>query len=157
MMRLLLIYLLFLSFSTGSAAPVKEPLDLADCNILGLFKNLWRDSGYGYSLQQVEVASWVVRNAEIGRYEFVRWPPSAERKKEIWRGRIPQDVMALIHTHTRTGGEKPSQTDQNVAVKLGIYVYTISHVGVWVAEPNGKISKLADHDWRNMALSACGN
>jgi hypothetical protein len=154
--RLFMIFLVFLSFSTGSADPVQDQLDLTDCNIVGLFENLWRDSGYGHGFQQVEVASWVVRSGEIGRYEFVRWPHSAERKREIWRGRIPQDVIALIHP-SRVAGEKPSQDDQNVAMKLRIYVYTISNSGVWVAEPNGKISKSADRDWRYMALGACGS
>jgi len=82
-----------------------------------------------------------------------RWPWSAQNAKETWRGPIPQDACAIVHTHPKksAGGSsmepKPSSGDQDTANRLGKCNYVVSRDGIFVAIPNSQPERVAPATW----------
>ncbi len=153
--RLLFSVLLYFS-ATPALLADSSLLNLNDCRVVHSIFDLWRDSGYGFRPKQVEAASWVLQTREADRYNFQRWPSSAEPDKEIWKGPVPRDVVAQVHTHPSKVDPKPSTKDAELAERLQIPVFTISDRGLWQVTPTGEVTKEAGREWLKR-LAECGN
>jgi len=77
----------------------------------------------------------------------MRWPRSAERNKELWKGPVPLSTIAQVHTHTDQADPKPAGKDVALAKQIGIPVYTVSRSGIWVAKPDGTVHQLSGPVW----------
>jgi hypothetical protein len=116
------------------------------CENRTLFYGLWKDAAFGKDPNQSEKAAWIVLDPD-GSYSFQRWPPSAARNSEIWRGPIPDLAVALVHTHPVNLDEKPSRGDVLVAQKLRMDLYVISSGGIWSVDQKGHVRKLVASRW----------
>jgi hypothetical protein len=128
------------------------------------FYGLWEDAAFGKDPNRTERAAWIILDSE-GSYNFKRWPCSAERNKEIWKGQVPDHAIGLVHTHTVMVDEKPSRQDVSIARKLRITLYVISTKGIWSVAPTGQLRKQSGPHWdedlftisseRNRILTIC--
>jgi hypothetical protein len=66
--------------------------------------------------------------------------------------RVQQNDTAIVHTHPLGTGARPSDCDTEIAVKLGIPNFEMSHHALWVAMPNGTAHKIADVQWNHGQL-----
>ena len=128
------------------------------CEKLTSFYGLWKDAAFGNDPNRTERAAWIILDS-AGFYNFKRWPCSAERNKEIWKGQVPDHAIALVHTHTVIVDEKPSRQDVQVAQKLKITLYVISIKGIWSVAPNGQMKKQIGPHWdeNHFAVSTARN
>jgi hypothetical protein len=124
------------------------------CGNLKLMQDLWKDCGYGKDPNRTERSAWIIRTPQ-GGIIFMRWAPSASRNKEYWRGPIPKNVVAQIHTHPVNLDRKPSNKDANVARSLNIPVYVISVKGIWSVTPDGATQEEVKSDWYQNLSDLC--
>ncbi len=132
----------------SSSGPGAERLDTSDA--LPFFYELWRDSAFGKDPNRTERAGWILRNSN-GEPEYLKWPTTAARSSESWEGPIPQNTIALAHTHPATKDPKPSAGDRLLSKNIRVAVYTISEKGIWKVTPDGIVVKEADFDWHKNA------
>ena len=123
-----------------------ETVERLICENRTLFYALWKDTAFGKNPSRIEKAAWIVLNPD-GSYGFKRWPPSAARNSEIWRGPIPDHAVALVHTHPVNLDEKPSREDILIAEKLGMLLYIISSRGIWSVDEKGQVKKVVASGW----------
>lgn len=116
------------------------------CEKLTSFYGLWKDAAFGQDPNRTEKAAWIISDSK-GSYNFKRWPCSAARNKETWKGPVPGRAIALVHTHSVIMDEKPSRQDVRVAQKLKLILYVISSKGIWSVAPNGQMKKRAGPNW----------
>jgi hypothetical protein len=103
---------------------------------------LLKDARWGFS--QIEHAAFAVRDRD-GRLHFVRWPLRGEDRQAKYRGTIPRDAFAIVHTHPN-GYPKPSLNDIAVAQRLGIPVYVVTRRAVSVTA-GGEVKIITAGDW----------
>jgi hypothetical protein len=96
-----------------SAEESKFPSPLST-ETLKHFFSLWKESGYGYDPNHIETAAWIVLNSE-NNHEFLKWPHSGEKNKESWKGQLPKNLVAQVHTHSSATDPKPSRLDRYCA------------------------------------------
>jgi hypothetical protein len=116
------------------------------CENLTFFYGLWKEAGFGKDPNKTERAAWIVRNA-AGNFKYIRWNKSLEPNKELWKGAVPENIIAQIHTHPAIDDPKPSRSDRALARKINIPLYTISGSGIWKVMPDGTVTKIAGVDW----------
>lgn len=108
------------------------------------FQSSWallKDAQWGFS--RIERAAFAVRDRH-GRTHFVRWPLRWQDRRAGYRGSIPPDTFAIVHTHPNRYPE-PSADDTSVARRLGIPVYVVTRWGVFVTTGReGKIITVGD-------------
>jgi hypothetical protein len=121
-------------------------IDIKNCEILTLFYNLLGDSFFGMSPSQVERAAWIRLN-DKREYEFFRWQTTLDRASNTWKRVVPENVIALAHTHPRKIDSKPSGPDRLLSAHLGIPIYTISRSGIWRVTPDGTVTQEAAREW----------
>ncbi len=93
------------------------------------FQNSWallKNARWGAS--RFEQAAFAVRERD-GRIDFVRWPGSPEDFRAEYKGSIPPNAFAVVHTHPN-GHPDPSGDDDAVARRLGIPVYIVTRTGI---------------------------
>lgn len=122
-----------------------------NCETLAFFYNLWEESAFGKAPNRIERAAWIIQ--ENGTSQFQRWPQSGERNKELWKGPIPENVIAQVHTHPANRDPRPSNNDAAFARKVNVPVYTITGSGIWRVTPEGKIAKLMAAEWHRVCDS----
>jgi JAB domain-containing protein similar to deubiquitination enzymes len=105
---------------------------------------LWEEAGFGG--QAVERAAWVLA---VGPDHLVwrTWPDEHGYLRAHWTGAVPEDAVAIVHTHPAKVDPKPSPQDIETARRLGLPVYTVSRVGIWKAEPDGLVVAVDDARW----------
>lgn len=111
-----------------------------------IFYQLWKDSSFGRDPNRTERAAWILREPS-GEYGTIAWPPSRARNEEFWHGPMPKNAIAQAHTHPECSQPQPSTTDVALCRRIGVPIYTISDRGIWVATPDGKITKVTNADW----------
>lgn len=138
---------LFLIFVAGLEFGFCDTPDGLICENLSSFYRLWKDAGFGNDPNRTERAAWVILGPG-GSYSFERWPSSGARNSEIWRGPIPGNAVAQVHTHTAIADEKPSRSDTRAAQRTGMTIYVISSKGIWSVSPNGLKKKQSSQPWQ---------
>ncbi len=109
------------------------------------FQNSWallRDARWGAS--RFEQAAFAIHLSD-GRTDFVRWPVSNDHYRADYRGSIPPNAFAIVHTHPN-GYPEPSGHDEAVARRLGIPVYVVTRTRVSIATASG-VRVIAAGDW----------
>src|SRR5262245_57503693 len=81
-----------------------------DPQLVPIFYELWKDSGFGKDPNRTERAAWIVRNGS-GDNQVIRWRTSGSRNAEYWSGLMPDNTLLLAHTHTVMADPKPSRKD----------------------------------------------
>lgn len=93
------------------------------------FQNAWtllKDARYGGT--EFERAAFAVRDDD-GRVRFLSWPVSAEALVAKYKGSMPPNLFAIVHTHPNRH-PAPSADDHAVARRLGIPVYVVTRIGL---------------------------
>jgi hypothetical protein len=146
-MRNVLIVLVALTaffFFAGAVNAVEEEIELT-CETMDQFYTLWSDSWFGEDPTR-EKSAWLIRNSE-STYHWMRWPSSREWKKERWKGEVPANLVAQVHTHPVGTDPKPSFKDHIFSRKVNAPLYTVSRKGIWKINPHGKVIKIAGSNW----------
>ena len=89
---------------------------------------LLKDAGWGFT--RIERAAFAVRDQD-GRTRFVRWPLKWQARRAVYRGSIPPNAFAIVHTHPNDYPH-PSNDDVAAARSLGIPVYVVTRWAVSV-------------------------
>lgn len=151
----------YLHFSIGPllfpqvALPAPPPAPWSKCNccdptdarVLREMACLFKAANWGWDPR--EQSSWMMK----GTCGLQRWPWSAENAKATWKGPVPQDACAIVHTHPKKspgGGSMdpmPSSGDQGTANRLGKCNYVLSQDGIWVGIPNSPPERVASATW----------
>lgn len=126
------------------------PLNIRNCDIILIFAEVWKYS----PLDEKEIAVWIVKNSN-GKYAAIKWSRTADRNITHWSGHLPENLVALAHTHADHLDPKPSRQDISVSQHLKISVYTLTRKGVWRAAPDGSITKEVGRGWFENTMLAC--
>ncbi len=106
----------------ATAAPADLPPDLLDDpDVLSYCRALVQRSA---AKDFDEHGAFVVRTPE-GRHYFVEWPSNGSSNVLIWRGRVPEGVVAIVHTHPPLR-YTPSKFDAAAARRFGVPVYILT-------------------------------
>jgi hypothetical protein len=73
---------------------------------------------------------------------LIVWPPG-RRDSATYSGRMPDDVVAIVHTHPHNLRD-PSYGDVRVAMRLGLPNIVLTPNAVSVAWPDGTVSYLTE-------------
>lgn len=83
-----------------------------------------------YGQSPYEQAAWAVADAS-GRVTFIMWPFNHEARAARFRGAIPANIVAIVHTHPNAR-PMPSYDDSLTAKRLRIPVYVVTRSGLTV-------------------------
>jgi hypothetical protein len=62
--------------------------------------------------------------------------------------RVPNDALAVLHSHPNRSTDRPSQADVDAAKSNKKVVYVASRSGLWAAGPDGRITQVfSDPGW----------
>ncbi len=115
------------------------------CETMNHLYDLWSDSWFGEDPTR-EKSAWMIRNPE-GKFEWKRWPATRKWKKEIWKGAIPANIVAQVHTHPVNTDPRPSTKDRIFSKTANVLLYTVSRKGIWKVTPTGKMTQEAGANW----------
>lgn len=94
--------------------------------------DLLRKSGWGLGGPN-ERAAFVVEQID-GTLGCIEWPSMHEYHSEFFRGGVPANAVAIVHTHPAQYPQ-PSYHDEAEATRLGIPIYTLTIRGVYKSMP----------------------
>lgn len=84
--------------------------------------DLLRLSGYGQRKQ--EHAAFIIRNPQ-GDHRLLHWQHRREFQRATYRGAVPPNAVAIIHTHPNSL-PNPSSGDTRLARRIGLPVYVVT-------------------------------
>jgi proteasome lid subunit RPN8/RPN11 len=119
---------------------------LLDPSVLGILQKIGVRGSSAY-FDEMEAAAFIVQEP-TGHFASVDWPATtAGVRTARHEGTIPQDTIALAHTHPFTA-PKPSRGDIEQAKKIRLPIYVISRWSLYVVEPSGEVTALiVRKDW----------
>lgn len=142
MKNALLIFIVIASLSSVNAYA-----DELTCESLNEFYKLWSDSWFGKDPTR-EKSAWMIQNSK-GDLAWVRWPATRKWKRETWKGIVPANLIAQVHTHPLNTDPRPSYKDVVFSRNVKTTLYTVSRKGIWKVIPNGTIIEVAGSNWHN--------
>jgi hypothetical protein len=114
---------------------------------------LWEGAGFGGEPR--ECAAWVLA-ADEGHMRWQAWPDGRGFLRARWKGPVPAEAVAIVHTHPAMVDPRPSSQDIQTARSVGMPIYTVSRAGIWKVEPDGRVFAVDDGDWwRGCRSGAC--
>jgi len=84
--------------------------------------DMFRRAQYGFS--HLEQAAFVVVDPD-GTLSLVPWPMTAIDDESHWKGPLPPNAIAIVHTHPNTS-PRPSRIDARTAIETGLAVYVVT-------------------------------
>jgi len=93
-----------------------------------------------------EIAAFAVRAAD-GSVSLVFWSDTRRFHGAQWSGRLPDGVVAVLHTHPYRS-PLPSLRDAAEARRLGLPFYVVSRGALSVVEPDGRVHRARILPWR---------
>ena len=93
---------------------------------------LWTNRVGAYT--GTEDAAFIVDRGD-GTLECVLWPRTYRHDAQAYRGALPRNTIAIIHTHP-IRSPMPSPQDQMEADRLGIPIYALTPFWITKAAPN---------------------
>lgn len=116
------------------APAMAEEHDVIFDSVVGkmCFRDLLRDSGWSLN-GPWERAAFVIQQSD-GTITCKCWPSKHSYLAESFRGLIPPNTIAIVHTHP-VQYPKPSRQDEDEATRLGIPIYVLTIRGVYKALP----------------------
>lgn len=136
------IALLTLSLSLSSLTAIDEDL-LQSAGMKELLASLVARSGYGRF--DVESAAFL-RRLPDGTFLADPWPFQRGFRKASFTGKVPDDVVAIVHTHPRQN-PRPSLRDQELAMRLAIPIVVLTPESIIVVEADGTVRTVVDRFW----------
>jgi JAB domain-containing protein similar to deubiquitination enzymes len=94
-----------------------------------ILEGLWDMLGraqYGFS--HLEEAAFVLA-APDGTLSLMRWPGTGRIDQSYWRGPLPRNAVAIVHTHPNSF-PKPSRIDARTSITTGLPVYVITRSSI---------------------------
>ncbi len=119
--------------------PASQCGEVCGREALGLYGNLLAESGLGQEGR--EHAAFVV--LRDGALTMQRWPVGS-REHASYKGPIPEDSIAIVHTHP-TRSSEPSTKDFEVAKRLGLRVVVVTTRSLSMAESDGTMMLVFRH------------
>lgn len=110
-----------------------------------ILEGLWEMLGraqFGFS--SLEEAAFVVA-APDGTLSLRRWPATGELNESHWKGAIPADAIAIVHTHPNKFPQ-PSRLDAQTAVETGLPVYVLTRSTIMKTNA-GHTEVVANRPW----------
>lgn len=129
--------LLLLLFGSGCG-------DLCRGEAVAHYAWLFAEAGYGHFPR--ERAGFLIRERD-GTLTFAPWDVS-DFAAARYRGGVPANAIALVHTHPDFASPWPSARDAGVATRLALSVIVVSKDAVTVATPDGARRELFGRGWR---------
>lgn len=129
----------------------RSELDLNDCRIKLIFVHVYEDS----HLLKTEKAAWITMNSKR-EFGFVDWPNRPQNRIQIWHDVLPDNIIAIAHTHPNHIDPKPSTQDRLVAQQRNVPVYTLTRKTIWSVTPDGKITQHINRPWLKNYKDECG-
>ncbi|HET6266564.1 MAG TPA: hypothetical protein VFG11_02520 [Acidobacteriota bacterium] len=137
------------------APPERRDSIAITCEMQHEFYRLWAASEFGRHPYAIERAAWIV-NLPRNQRGLMNWPQSLESVREEWKGALPGNAIALVHTHPNFADPKPSRGDIKAARQIRLPIYTVSRSGIWMVTPDGRIVLLLGERWYEFAANSCG-
>ena len=148
-----IMFALVLSCSLECFGWPEEELEI-NCEVLDQFYTLWSESRYGED-PTLEKSAWVIRDSD-GDNELMHWPSTRKWRMEVWKGSIPDNVIAQAHTHPVKTDPRPSAKDHIFSRSVNAPLYTVSRKGIWMVTPDGTVQKVAGSNWHiNLYQATC--
>jgi proteasome lid subunit RPN8/RPN11 len=96
-----------------------------------------------------EQAAFVVRRAD-GKLAVIRWAIDCSALRKSYRGIVPPNTVAIVHTHPE-GRREPSQQDISEARRIKLPICVLTRRGIWMADPvqGNSVALLDDPTWTN--------
>jgi hypothetical protein len=113
-------------------------------DVVPVLWEMFGDAGFG--LRHTEEAAFIV-GTETGRFILVRWPSGGEPDTARWTGRIPDGVVAIVHTHPNWQ-PLPSRIDIRTAQRSHLPVYVVTRTEI-SKTLGGSPQIVLTGDWRN--------
>jgi len=135
----------------STVPPEKRSTDLVTTP--GMLPLLWQMlDAAGHGFRHTEEAAFVV--VKDGRLALVRWPKAGEADTVRWFGPLPDNVMAIVHTHPNWE-PLPSNIDIRTAQRshLPVYVVTATEIS---KTAGGSPEIVLNGDW-NPVHVACAS
>jgi len=85
-----------------------------------------------------ERAAFIIRGAD-GELSLVNWSEDHLFRQARWTGRIPENVVAVMHTHPLRF-PRPSVNDIAQSQRIGMPIYVVTRMSLCSADPKGRIS-----------------
>ncbi len=92
----------------------------------------------------LERAAFVIRAGDS--FELLHWPYQARKRTAQWLDPMPENVVAVIHTHPRRI-PLPSAQDVKSARTLGLPFYVVSRGSLAVADASGRVLRAKAVPW----------
>ncbi|MFC1853025.1 hypothetical protein ACFL27_22740 [candidate division CSSED10-310 bacterium] len=106
-----------------------------DIIVQDYFYNLWKNSGFGF--MDFERSAFLLYD-ESG-FAFFKWGAVVNhRRRQMYIGCIPENAIAIVHTHPNIGVSVPSWIDKKTGTAHNLMMYVLSRDGVWKYNPATK-------------------
>jgi len=92
-------------------------------------------AGAGEGRRHDERAAFLVRRE--GGFECRQWPSRMEFRRASWSGAIPENTVAVVHTHPRELPE-PSAHDADEASRIGAPIMVVTPGSVTMVRPGSE-------------------
>lgn len=116
---------------------------VSDPAVREIFGQLLAEARFGFS--RAEEAAFIVR-AKDGGYRCIAWPSDGLVDSARWEGRIPDGVLAIVHTHPNWMAA-PSRIDARTARRSGVPVYVITRTQIAVTH-GGPAQVVVSGEWK---------
>jgi len=117
--------------------------DLCRGEAVAHYARLFADAGYGRLPN--ERAGFLIRETG-GTLTFAPWHHS-DFASARYRGAVPANVIAVVHTHPSSASPWPSAHDARVARTLALPVIVVAKHAVTIATPDGATRELFGGRW----------
>lgn len=130
MRPLLVAFVLVLVASRSLATARRSTAELVSdpCLLPGFSELLMRAP-----LKEMEVAAFITE--ENGAIAFLLWPIMSWFRSQHFRGAVPEQTIAFVHTHPPDSA-RPSQQDVFEAERLQLPLFVVTHSTIWVVDPH---------------------
>lgn len=96
------------------------------------------------SFGDVEVAAFVVDDERSLSCRI--WPRLSWYRSQTFKGEMPAETLAIVHTHPGTE-EEPSPNDRQESARLRMPFFVITRFAIWVTDGGADARKLRGNDW----------
>jgi len=118
------------------------------------FVNLFTHNGY--ASDEFERAAFLTLESD-GSLGMLWWPPCREKRRAEFRGKVPDNAVAVVHTHPPRS-PRGSQLDAREARRLNLPFYVLTRTSIYRVEPStGQNVEVYIGPWieRGNVLAAC--
>ena len=126
-------------FALATAVPLFAADGIYDSTVgHKCFVELLRKTAWGLA-GQFERAEFIIENPD-GTLSCDEWPSNHGYQAEHYKGAIPKNAIAIVHTHP-VQFPRPSAQDEDEATRLGIPVYTLTIRAVYKCVPDQRVAQ----------------